>query len=142
MSDVQGSGSGGDPGEKPMGVTGAAHVEDHGEAEIATLLADPVLLATYAEQAAESEYALGVWGSLKSYYPAIGWALVCATCVIMEGYDTILINNFFAYPEVRLPSTASSADTDVLSLPTNSERESTARETHRQVEPRASRWQS
>ncbi|KAH8171475.1 sugar transporter domain-containing protein [Sarocladium implicatum] len=86
--------------EKPTGGapgSGAVHVENE-HASIETLLADDVLLAQYAEEAANGEAALSVWESIKLYYPALGWALLCATCVIMEGYDTILIGNFFAFP--------------------------------------------
>lgn len=86
--------------EKPTGGavgSGAVHVENE-HATIEALLADDVLLAQYAEEAANGEATLGVWESIKLYYPALGWALLCATCVIMEGYDTILIGNFFAYP--------------------------------------------
>jgi SP family general alpha glucoside:H+ symporter-like MFS transporter len=35
---------------------------------------------------------------LKIYKPAVLWALVFQMCVIMEGYDTNLLSNFFAYP--------------------------------------------
>jgi|SRR5687767_1128901 SP family general alpha glucoside:H+ symporter-like MFS transporter len=86
--------------EKPLSGSednAAAHIADE-HVTIETLLNNDVLLAKYAEEAAKGEFALGVWGSIKLYYPAIGWALLCATCVIMEGYDTILIGNFFAYP--------------------------------------------
>lgn len=86
--------------EKPLDGSkgpGSVHVEDE-NVTIQTLLNNEVLLARYAEEAAKGEYALGVWTSIKLYYPAIGWALLCGTCVIMEGYDTILIGNFFAYP--------------------------------------------
>lgn len=87
--------------EKPLATSQDGEAPVHIESEhasIETLLNDDVLLAQYAEEAAKGELALGVWGSIKLYYPGIGWALLCATCVIMEGYDTILISNFFAYP--------------------------------------------
>jgi len=42
---------------------------------------------------------LGVKEALKAYPMAVTWALVMATCVIMEGYDTNLMGNFFAYRE-------------------------------------------
>lgn len=40
---------------------------------------------------------LGPLEAIKAYPMAITWALVMATCVIMEGYDTNLMGNFFAY---------------------------------------------
>ena len=36
--------------------------------------------------------------AIKAYPMAIFWSLMVSMCVIMEGYDTILIGNFFAYP--------------------------------------------
>ena len=43
------------------------------------------------------EHELTVMDALRTYPQAVGWALVSATCVIMEGYDTNLLSNFFAY---------------------------------------------
>ena len=36
--------------------------------------------------------------AVKTYKAAIAWSLTISTCVIMEGYDTNLLGNFFAYP--------------------------------------------
>jgi MFS transporter, SP family, general alpha glucoside:H+ symporter len=36
--------------------------------------------------------------AIKAYPMALFWALMVSMCVIMEGYDTILIGNFYAYP--------------------------------------------
>lgn len=52
------------------------------------------------EEAAEvfiDEKELGPMEALKAYPMAVVWSLVMATCVIMEGYDTNLLGNFFAY---------------------------------------------
>lgn len=43
------------------------------------------------------EHELTVRAAIEAYPHAIMWALVSATCVIMEGYDTNLLSNFFAY---------------------------------------------
>jgi SP family general alpha glucoside:H+ symporter-like MFS transporter len=45
------------------------------------------------------EHELTILEAVKSYPTAIFWALMVSMCVIMEGYDTILIGNFYAYPE-------------------------------------------
>jgi len=34
---------------------------------------------------------LSIWQCVQAYRPAIFWSLVVSTCVIMEGYDTILM---------------------------------------------------
>ncbi|KAK1709582.1 alpha glucoside transporter [Colletotrichum lupini] len=37
--------------------------------------------------------------AIRAYPMAVFWSLVVSLCVIMEGYDTILIGSFFAHPE-------------------------------------------
>ncbi|KAK1975472.1 alpha glucoside transporter [Colletotrichum cereale] len=37
--------------------------------------------------------------AIRAYPMAIFWSLVVSMCVIMEGYDTILISSFFAHPD-------------------------------------------
>lgn len=32
-----------------------------------------------------------IWECIQAYRPAIFWSLIVSTCVIMEGYDTILM---------------------------------------------------
>jgi SP family general alpha glucoside:H+ symporter-like MFS transporter len=51
-----------------------------------------------AKEGAELEHHLSPWQAVKAYPMAIFWAVLVSMCVIMEGYDTILIGNFYAYP--------------------------------------------
>jgi SP family general alpha glucoside:H+ symporter-like MFS transporter len=51
-----------------------------------------------AKEGAQLEHQLTPWQAVKAYPMAIFWALMVSMCVVMEGYDTILIGNFFAYP--------------------------------------------
>jgi MFS transporter, SP family, general alpha glucoside:H+ symporter len=51
-----------------------------------------------AKSRAVLEADLTPWEAIKAYPMAIFWSLMVSMCVIMEGYDTILIGNFFAYP--------------------------------------------
>lgn len=37
---------------------------------------------------------------------AIFWCLAVSMCIIMEGYDTILIGNFFAFPQFQRKCTS------------------------------------
>jgi SP family general alpha glucoside:H+ symporter-like MFS transporter len=61
-----------------------------------------------AEQGTIDEKELSVRDAIKAYPKAILWSLVFSTCVIMEGYDTNLLSNFFAYREYLLiPNTHS-----------------------------------
>jgi SP family general alpha glucoside:H+ symporter-like MFS transporter len=44
------------------------------------------------------EHDLQPWEAIKAYPWAIFWSLMVSMCVVMEGYDTILIGNFYAFP--------------------------------------------
>jgi len=51
-----------------------------------------------AREAAELEHQLGPMAAIKAYPMALFWAVMVSMCVVMEGYDTILIGNFYSYP--------------------------------------------
>ena len=55
-------------------------------------------LTEYAKMGADVEHHMAPWQAVKTYPMAIFWAVLVSMCVVMEGYDTILIGNFFAYP--------------------------------------------
>ncbi|OAA32947.1 general alpha-glucoside permease [Moelleriella libera RCEF 2490] len=59
---------------------------------------DNGVLNQAALESTADEHELTVRGALQTYPQAVMWALISATCVIMEGYDTNLLSNFFAYP--------------------------------------------
>lgn len=56
-------------------------------------------LGQQARLANELEHQLSVWQAIKANFWALFWSLMVSMCVIMEGYDTILLGNFYAYPE-------------------------------------------
>lgn len=56
-----------------------------------------------AMEGAADEHELSISDAIKAYPQAIMWALVSSTCVIMEGYDTNLLSNFFAYRKYEGP---------------------------------------
>ncbi|OAA78978.1 maltose permease MAL31 [Akanthomyces lecanii RCEF 1005] len=63
---------------------------------------DPIVSAKVeaaAKAATEVAHELSLWDAVKAFPMAIFWCLMVSMCVIMEGYDTILIGNFYAYPE-------------------------------------------
>ncbi|KFA50081.1 hypothetical protein S40293_08598 [Stachybotrys chartarum IBT 40293] len=51
-----------------------------------------------AAERTEFEHQLSVWQAAKYYKWAIFWCLAVSMTVVMEGYDAILIGNFWAYP--------------------------------------------
>lgn len=62
------------------------------------------------------EHELTLLEAIKAYPIAIMWALLVSMCVIMEGYDTILIGNFYAYPEFAKKYGTYFAETDGYQL--------------------------
>ncbi|OJJ43550.1 hypothetical protein ASPZODRAFT_73995 [Penicilliopsis zonata CBS 506.65] len=59
---------------------------------------DRTVLNSQAKQADEAEHQETAWQAIRNHRRAVFWALVVSLCVIMEGYDTILLGNFMAYP--------------------------------------------
>ncbi|TQN66082.1 Maltose permease MAL31 [Colletotrichum shisoi] len=51
------------------------------------------------QDAIDAERSLTPREAIRAYPMAVFWSLVVSLCVIMEGYDTILISSFFAHPE-------------------------------------------
>ena len=47
---------------------------------------------------ANVEHRLTVREAIKAYPMAIFWSLAVSMCVIMEGFDSILVSNFYAFP--------------------------------------------
>ncbi|EED14705.1 sugar transporter, putative [Talaromyces stipitatus ATCC 10500] len=50
-----------------------------------------------AHRAVEAEHKMSLWQSLKTYPHAAGWSILLSTAIVMEGYDTTLISNLYAY---------------------------------------------
>lgn len=51
-----------------------------------------------ARAANAHEHSLSVRSALKAYPWAVCWSLIISLSIIMEGYDTALINSLYAYP--------------------------------------------
>lgn len=62
-------------------------------------ISKPELVEVRAREHIEVEHSLSLWQAIQSCPMAIFWCLMVSMCVIMEGYDTILIGNFYAYPQ-------------------------------------------
>ena len=88
-----------------------AHFEERpGEGDVLTLAdsvahrlsvsrADFVALNNEARAGAEIEQSLSLWQALKLYPKAAAWSILLSTAIVMEGYDTLLLSNFFALPQ-------------------------------------------
>jgi MFS transporter, SP family, general alpha glucoside:H+ symporter len=54
-----------------------------------------------AAERAEFDHQLTIKNAVRYYRWAIIWCLALSMTVVMEGYDTILIGNFYAFPEFQ-----------------------------------------
>lgn len=54
-----------------------------------------------AKHASDLEHQQTLWEAVKENKKAIGWSMLVSLSVIMEGYDTILIGNFYGYPSFQ-----------------------------------------
>lgn len=54
-----------------------------------------------AKDAIAYEHHLTLGEALRLYRKAVLWSLTLSTTIIMEGYDTMLMSNFFAQPAFR-----------------------------------------
>ncbi|KAK1750515.1 alpha-glucosides permease MPH3 [Echria macrotheca] len=52
-----------------------------------------------ARVASEKEQKMTLLQGIKLYPKAILWSMLISTCIVMEGYDVCLINNFYAFPQ-------------------------------------------
>ena len=55
-----------------------------------------------AKTATEAAHEVSLGDAIKAYPMAIFWCLVISTCVIMEGFDQILVQSFYAYPQFQI----------------------------------------
>src|SRR6185437_517014 len=74
---------------------GVRHVDDTNVGEISA--ANPDLTAE-AKEASQAEKSMSLTQALKLYPKAVGWSLLLSTAIVMEGYDTLLLGNFYAFP--------------------------------------------
>ncbi|KAH4199188.1 hypothetical protein HBI73_072620 [Parastagonospora nodorum] len=54
-----------------------------------------------ARLATEKEHNMTLLQGIKLYPKAIGWSILISTCIVMEGYDVCLLNNFFGFPQFK-----------------------------------------
>ncbi|KAK4139234.1 uncharacterized protein C8A04DRAFT_33284, partial [Dichotomopilus funicola] len=93
-------------------VEGAGGVENDpssaGQGQVQHQTTDRVIQG--AKTATEKEQKMTLLQGIKLYPKAIAWSILISTCIVMEGYDVCLINNFYAFPQFnkkygeRLPS--------------------------------------
>ncbi|KAK0864027.1 hypothetical protein LTS02_006269 [Friedmanniomyces endolithicus] len=55
-------------------------------------------VAEDAAKATESEQSMTILQGIKTYPKAVGWSVLLSTCIIMEGFDIVLINSLYGLP--------------------------------------------
>lgn len=80
-----------------VNVAGDGQIAQHSPAGIVDL-ADAT---KNARQATELEHELTAWQAVKLYPRAILCSVILSFAIIMEGYDTALLGNFYGLPEFR-----------------------------------------
>ena len=51
-----------------------------------------------AKEATDMEKAMSFTQAIKLYPKAVGWSILLSTAIVMKGYDTALLGNFYAFP--------------------------------------------
>ena len=54
-----------------------------------------------AKDASDNEHKAGFRANFKSHKKAVFWSMVISMSVVMEGYDTMLMGSFMAYPTCK-----------------------------------------
>ncbi|SPQ24967.1 b5312376-c735-4eb7-ba15-e3e35c0f7a02 [Thermothielavioides terrestris] len=52
-----------------------------------------------AKAATEKEQSMSLLEGIRLYPKSLAWSALISTCIVMEGYDVCLINNFYAFPQ-------------------------------------------
>lgn len=48
----------------------------------------------HARSAAQKEQKMTLMQGIKLYPKAVAWSILISTCIVMEGFDIVLVNNF------------------------------------------------
>ncbi|KAM6497122.1 General substrate transporter [Amanita muscaria] len=56
------------------------------------------VVIAFAKLAADKERNMTLWQGINLYPKAVAWSILISTCIVMEGYDITLVNNFYAFP--------------------------------------------
>jgi SP family general alpha glucoside:H+ symporter-like MFS transporter len=86
--------------EKTEGADVAGHVDDADKHLGQQPLAGKAdILAQYVIEATDKEHRMTLWQAMRLYSKATGWSILLSTAIVMEGYDVVLMQSFYAFPE-------------------------------------------
>ncbi|KAK6842300.1 Maltose permease MAL31 [Apiospora arundinis] len=81
--------------------SGAVRLDDDVLGRMATDISNLGDLTHDAHTATNYEHDMTLREALKLYPKAIAFSMILSASLVMEGYDTALLKNFFAYPAFR-----------------------------------------
>lgn len=61
-----------------------------------------IQVAEEATRATQAEVNMTLLQGLKTYPKAVGWSVLLSSCIVMEGFDLVLINNLIALPAFQM----------------------------------------
>ena len=86
-------------GVENYGKPASAEEQRDGEDDAAATKEGNAQTVRDAKKASDSEQRMTLLQGIKLYPKAVAWSILISTCIVMEGYDISLINNFYAFPQ-------------------------------------------
>jgi MFS transporter, SP family, general alpha glucoside:H+ symporter len=83
-------------------VTAAPHFGESAIHRAAIANPDFVDLSFAAKAATDNERSMTLLQGIKLYPKAVGWSMLLSTCIVMEGYDLVLLGRFVPLPTYSL----------------------------------------
>lgn len=75
-----------------------ARIDSKAQAKIASQVEDYSAVVHDAAAVMEKEHSMTTWQTIKDHPTAIMWTILFSAALVQEGYDTMLLGNFFAQP--------------------------------------------
>lgn len=74
------------------------HTDDNVLRKASVAVDNFATLSAEAREATDKEHRMGFLRAIKLYPKAAGWSILLSTSIVMEGYDTLLLGNLYAFP--------------------------------------------
>jgi MFS transporter, SP family, general alpha glucoside:H+ symporter len=78
--------------------TDVLHTNDNVLRKASVAVDNFAALSAEARDATDKEHRMGFLKAIKLYPKAAGWSILLSTSIVMEGYDTLLLGNLYAFP--------------------------------------------
>jgi SP family general alpha glucoside:H+ symporter-like MFS transporter len=77
---------------------GVLHADDNVLRKASVAVGNFAQLSSDARNATDKEHRMGFLQAIKLYPKAALWSILLSTSIVMEGYDTLLLGNLYAFP--------------------------------------------